>query len=55
MDKYEDMESDAAATTPTPERHAHEAMSQARQTMRQMEGELERNRTGNAGVLKATS
>lgn len=42
-------------TTPTPGGHAYEAMSQAGQTMRQMEGELERNQAGNAGVLKATS
>ena len=52
MDEYG---SDATATTPTPEGHAHEAMSQAGQMMRQMEGELERNRSGNAGVLKATN
>lgn len=58
MDEYEDMEndtSDATATTPTPEGDAQEAMNQARQTMRQMEEELERNRSGNAGILKATS
>lgn len=30
-------------------------MKQVRQTMRQMEEESERNRSGNAGILKATS
>lgn len=55
MDEYEDMENDATATTPAPEEHAHEAINQARQTIRQMEEELERNRSGNAGILKATS
>ena len=47
IDEYE---SDVTATTPTLEVHSHEAMSQAGQIMRQMEGELERNRLRNAGV-----
>lgn len=46
---------DATATTTTPGQHGHEASSQTGQIIHELEVESERNRLGNAGVLKATS
>lgn len=64
MEEYEDMENDAFdasgaygapdATTVT-EGQEHEAASQREQIVRQLAVEAERNRFGNAGVLKAAS
>ena len=58
MEEYEDMENDASgapdATTVTGGQE-HEAASQKEQMIRQLDVGVERNRFGNAGVLKAAS
>ena len=64
MEEYEDMENDAFdafdvsgapdATTVT-KRQEQKAASQKEQMVRQLAVEVERNRFGNAGVLKAAS
>lgn len=58
IEEYEDMESDASnardATT-VIEGQEHEAASQEGQMIRQPAVGVERNRSGNAGVLRAAS
>lgn len=58
IEEYEDMENDASdvlnATTVT-KRQEHEAASQKEQIVRQLAVKVEKNRFGNAGVLKVAS
>ena len=61
MEEYEDMENDAFGASGAPEAtmvtegQEHKAASQREQIVRQLAVEAERNRFGNAGVLKAAS